>query len=105
MDVIEWAPFTLKQGVSEAALAQAAKLIQSEFLSRQEGFVRRELVKEAEGKYVDVIWWTNFATAEAAMAKAETSPACASYFELIHINPDDMQAGIKHLQVIARYEQ
>jgi hypothetical protein len=101
--VVELAPFKLKPGVSEAALREAAALIQNEFLSRQQGFVHRELVKEAEGKFADIIWWTDPASAEAAMAKAETSSACAGYFELMDIDPADAASGIKHLRVMARY--
>lgn len=101
--VIEFAPFALKQDVTEAALMDAALLIQTEFLGRQDGFVRRELAKEADGKYIDIIWWASFADAEAAMAKAGSSPVCGSYFELMHIDPADLNAGIKHLQVMARF--
>src|SRR4051794_5039947 len=63
--IIEWAAFTLKKGVSETALADASQLIQNEFLSRQEGFLRRALIRESEGRYGDLIWWSSLAAAEA----------------------------------------
>jgi hypothetical protein len=101
--VIEMASFRLKQGVSEAALMQAAAVIQDEFLSGQPGFVRRELVREAEGKFADIILWTDLASAQAALAIAQTSAACGRYFALIEIDRADAGAGIKHLEVVARY--
>jgi hypothetical protein len=101
--VIELASFKLKDGVSEAALMEAAAAIQDEFLSRQEGFVRRELVKEAEGKFADIVLWTDLASAQAALANARTNAACDRYFALIEIDYADPDPGIKHLEVIARY--
>jgi hypothetical protein len=101
--IIEWAPFTLREGVSEAALTDASRLIQGEFLSRQEGFLYRQLVRESEGKYADIIWWSSLAAAEAAMAKAATSPACGGYFDLMYVDPANPNDGIKHLHVVAQY--
>src|SRR3954469_23541201 len=82
--IIEWAAFTLRKGVSETALADASQLIQNEFLSRQEGFLRRALIRESEGRYGDLIWWSSLAAAEAALANAANSPVCARYFDLMH---------------------
>ena len=81
--VIEWAPFRLRAGVTEAELLEASEAIQREFLGRQPGFVRRELARGADGLWADVVHWADGAAAEAAMAAAATSSACRTYFELM----------------------
>ena len=47
--VIEWAPFTLAESATEEELLAASAELQQEFLARQEGFLRRELLK-GEGR-------------------------------------------------------
>jgi hypothetical protein len=101
--VVEWASFALKQGVSESALIEASRRLQDEFLRQQPGFLRRELVKEADGQYVDIVWWSSLAAAETAMAKTATSAACGRYFDLMKIDPDNPNAGVKHLRSVAQY--
>jgi len=90
--VLEWAPFRLKAGVDEATLLAASEQLQRDFLAGQDGFVRRELIKGAEGSYVDLVWWDSFAASQAAMRKAAVSPACKRYVALMdcdHGNPAD----------------
>ena len=81
--VIEWAPFRLRDGVTEAELLAASDAIQREFLGRQPGFVRRELARGTGGLWADVVHWADGAAAEAAMATAATSPVCRTYFGLM----------------------
>jgi heme-degrading monooxygenase HmoA len=101
--VIEWAAFALKPGVAESALMEASRRLQEEFLDQQPGYLRRELVKEADGQYADLVWWSSLAAAEAAMAKTATSAACACYFDLIEIDLENPAAGVKHLRSMAQY--
>jgi hypothetical protein len=44
---IEWAPFTLAAGVNEATLLAASDVLQRDFLSKQPGFLHRELLKRS----------------------------------------------------------
>jgi hypothetical protein len=81
--VIEYAPFRLREGVTEAELLEAAEAIQREFLGRQPGFVRRELARIADGRWADMVYWTDAHSAEAAMAKAGESTTCGRYFALM----------------------
>ena len=69
--VLEWAPFRLRSGVDEAALLESSERLQRDFLAYQEGFVRRELIKGAEGSYIDLIWWSSFAASQSAMKNAD----------------------------------
>jgi hypothetical protein len=87
--IVEWAPFRLKPGVDETDLLKVSDDLQTEFLNRQSGFLRRELFKASGGNFVDVIWWSSRAAAQNALASAADSPACGRYFQLMQ----DMTAG------------
>jgi hypothetical protein len=91
--VIEWAPFRTRPGVDEAALLEAARAIETAFLARCEGFVRRELARR-DGGYVDIVWWRSRADADAAMAKTSSSEACGRYFGLMDFDPADPAGGM-----------
>jgi hypothetical protein len=54
---IEFARFTLAEGVGESTLITASDALQKEFLSQQKGSIKRDLVRVADGKWADVIYW------------------------------------------------
>lgn len=81
--VIEWAPFRLREGVTDAELLEASAAIQRDFLDRQPGFLRRELARSDDGIWSDVVHWSDAAAARAAMDTAASSPACHRYFHLM----------------------
>jgi hypothetical protein len=101
--VIEWAPFRLKPGIDEAALIEASERLQSAFLERQDGFIRRELVRRGEGDYVDVVWWQTMAAAQKAMQLVADSPTCGSYFAVMASNDAGAGDGVEHFHSVRRY--
>ena len=89
---VEWAAFQLKKDVSEQALLQASGELQQNFLQKQPGFIRRELLKKSEGSYVDILWWKTRKYAEQASDKVMQHPACLGYFQLMDadlLNPSE----------------
>ncbi len=90
--VIEWAPFTLKQGVTEEQLLKASRELQEGFLEQREGFLRRELLKKSDREFVDLIRWNSRQDVESAMSKAMDHPSCRKYFELMQPS-DGSEAG------------
>jgi hypothetical protein len=102
--VVEWAPFRLAAGADAAALLEASDAIQRDFLRRQPGFVRRELLRDEAGRWVDLVVWTDHASAMAAMNAAAASPACLAYFHLME-GGGDASAGtdVLHLRRIRAY--
>lgn len=80
---IEFAPFALAEGVDEATLFAAADALHKEFLSRQKGFIRRDLVRVADGRWADVIYWESRESVEQAMQTAPQNPAALRYFQLM----------------------
>lgn len=101
--ILEWAPFRLKGDVDEAALLAASERLQRDFLSRQQGFVRRELIKRAEGAYTDLLWWDSFAASQAAMKTAASSPAANAYASLMDCRERDPRHDVVLLDVVGVY--
>jgi hypothetical protein len=102
-EILEYAQFTLKPGVSDDQLQAAAESINEGFLKQQRGYLRRELVKLDGRTYADLIWWRSHDEASAAMEKAVQSPACATYFGVMDLNPENPDEAVKHYAVVARY--
>jgi hypothetical protein len=101
---VEWAPFTLAEGVDEATLLAASDLLQRDFLSKQPGFLHRELLKGAANQWVDIIHWESRALVEQAMRNAQTSPVCHSYFALMAPDvQDEASGGISLFEQVQRY--
>lgn len=94
--VVEYAPFRVRPGITEAEVRRAAAALQAEFVAARPGFVRRELLRAGERDYVDLIWWRSEADAQAVVAAAADSPACARFFALLEGAVDDPGAGIQH---------
>lgn len=100
--VVEWAPFTLKPDVDDATLLRASETLQAEFLGKQPGFLRRELLKGADRQWVDLVYWESRDAAEAAVRRAQESPVCYQYFQLmVDADHADPGAGVLHLEQAA----
>jgi hypothetical protein len=102
--VVEWAPFRLAPGAEEAALLEASEILQRDFLQRQPGFVRRELLRGADGQWVDLVVWRDKPSAMLALSAAGSSAACHAYFHLM-VGGDTMDAstGVLHLHLVRDY--
>ena len=104
--VIEWAPFRLAAGVSEAELLEAAEMLQRDFVDGQPGFVRRELLRASDGEWVDLVVWEDEASARAVMEAACASEAFRSLARLLEgVDPADPEAGVRHLRRVRLYER
>lgn len=102
--VLEWAPFQVLEGVTEAALVAASQKLQQEFLSRQPGFVRRELLRAGADRWVDLVHWQNRAAADKAMEIAHQNAACQAYFALMVPPPNqDLSQGVLHLDQVQTF--
>lgn len=101
--VLEWAPFRLGAGVDESALLPLSERLQTEFLAKQEGFVRRELIRGSDGGYADLVWWKSMALAGAAMEKAAASQVCLAYFGLMSADQNEPGAGVLHFCSLRSY--
>ncbi len=100
--IVELAPFSLAEGVDESALLQASAALQSEFLETQDGFVRRDLLKAADGSWTDIVYWESEAAAKAAMDRAASCRPCQAYFSLMR-SAGAGDPGVSLFSVRARY--
>ena len=102
--VVEWAPFRLAEGARAAGLLEASEALQRDFLQHQPGFVRRELLRDEAGRWVDLVVWNDHSSAMAAMRAAEASPVCQAYFHLM-AGGGETSAGtdVVHLRRIRVY--
>lgn len=102
--VVEWAPFRLAPGTEEAALLEASEALQRDFLQHQPGFARRELLRGADGQWVDLVVWSDEPSAMAAMSAAGSSPVCQAYFHLMAGGDTmDVGSGVLHLHRVRVY--
>jgi hypothetical protein len=102
--VIEWAPFRLAPGIGEDRLLEVSEALQRDFLQGRPGFVRRELLRGADGHWVDLLYWRDEASAHAVMEDIAASPACQAYFSLmVGADTVDPGAGVLHLHRMRSY--
>jgi hypothetical protein len=81
--IVEWAPFRSTPSVSDEVILARSEALQRDFLEQQPGYVRRELLRSADGLWVDLVYWKDQASVDEAMRAAETSEACKAYFQLM----------------------
>jgi hypothetical protein len=75
----------------------------SSWVSKQPGFISRELVYDGDGdRWVDVIWWETMEDAHAAAELSQTSESCASMFALIDMESAPMLHGIPAIERVGR---
>lgn len=99
--VVEWAAFRVKPNTTPDQLSESSKRLDVDFLSKQKGFISRQLLKKSEYEYVDVLYWESESLAKQAMANTENSEACAAYFSLMELpDPSDPNGVIQHFQVV-----
>ena len=87
--VLELVVYKLNEGVSRAQFLGRNDAV-STWISKQPGFISRDLVYDGEGgRWVDVIWWQTLENAHAAAELAMTSESCSPMFALI-----DMESAL-----------
>jgi hypothetical protein len=81
--VLELVVFKLNDGVSREQFLGTVGAV-STWISRQPGFISRELSYDAEGdRWIEVIWWKSMEDAHAAAELAMASESCGPMFALI----------------------
>jgi hypothetical protein len=102
--IVEWAPFRVRAGVDDATVLAASEALQRDFLASQPGFVSRELLRGADGQWVDLVYWRDEESANAVIPAIARSSACQAYFHLMEgADSADPAAGVLHLRRIRSY--
>jgi hypothetical protein len=100
---IEWAPFTIADGVTEEELLAGSEALQTEFLAAQEGFMRRELLRGEGRRWCDLVYWRDPEAARRAAANAMESAVCLRYFHLMVPADADPEANVEHFALRRTY--
>lgn len=91
--VLELVVFKLNEGVSRDQFLGTNDAV-SAWISKQPGFISRDLSYDAEGdRWIDVLWWDSMETAGAAAQLAMSSKSCAPMFALIDMKSALMLHG------------
>jgi hypothetical protein len=91
--VLELVVYKLHEGVAREQFLATNDAVSS-WISKQPGFISRELVYDPEGdRWVDVIWWETLEQAHAASKRSMTSESCSPMFALIEMESALMLHG------------
>ena len=99
---LEWVPFRPAAGVTESQLLAAADALHTDFLAASTDYLRRMLLRDENGAYVDCVAWRSRADHAAAMRDATNHPAAQALFALID-DPEAVGAGMRHFDVARQW--
>lgn len=99
--VLELVVYKLKEGVSDEQFLGTNGAVSS-WISKQPGFISRELVYDGEGdRWVDVIWWETMEQAHAASELSMASESCQPMFALIDMESALMLHGVPAIDTVS----
>jgi antibiotic biosynthesis monooxygenase (ABM) superfamily enzyme len=99
--VLELVVYKLNEGVSREQFLGTNGAV-SAWISRQPGFISRDLVYDDEGdRWVDIIWWETLEHAQAAMELSTTSASCAPMFAQVDNDSALMLHGVPAIAPVA----
>lgn len=87
---MEFCTFRLKEGASEVSMLEAAKNMEQEFLSKEQGFLGHAVLKGKDGTYVDLAFATSQQKAEAICGKWMENEFALNYLEFIDSESVDL---------------
>lgn len=87
---VEFCTFTLKEGASEEKMLEAAKNMEKEFLSHEQGFLGHAVLKGKDGTYVDLAFATSQQKAEAICEKWMENEFSLEYLNFIDSESVDL---------------
>src|SRR3954467_13209125 len=83
MAVIEITTFRLADGTDEAAFLEADRRVQTEFIPRHRGFMRRTTARGANGEWAVIVLWGSAADADASAGLAKDHPVTNAFDALL----------------------
>jgi len=98
------APIKLATGVTEAQLLEESARFQAEFASKEPGILRRELIRKAEGQYMDIVLFRSEKDALEVIEKEQSSTVCQAFFALMDVSADPDMADMGPFPSLAVYE-
>jgi hypothetical protein len=77
------APFRPKQGITEDVVLQTSDNFEEQFVRKQDGIMKRIVVKDEEGGYADIVFFKDAAAIDRVTEAEQNSDVCAAFFALI----------------------
>jgi hypothetical protein len=77
------APFRPKQGVTEDVMMETSDDFDEQFVRKQDGILKRIVVKDGEGGYADIVFFNDAAAIDRVIQAEQNSDVCAAFFALI----------------------
>jgi len=77
------APFRLKVGISEADLVRTSDDFEVQFVQKQEGTLRRILVRDGNGGFADIVFFADAAAIDRVIEAEQSSEVCAALFAIM----------------------
>jgi hypothetical protein len=78
------APFRLKEGVTEDVMLKTSDDFQEQFVRKQDGILKRTLVKEGEDRYADVVFFEDATAIDRVIEAEQNSDICAAFFAIMN---------------------
>jgi len=78
---MEFGTFRLKEGMSEHELIKTSKMLDQEFLCKEDGFLGHVILKGEDGLYIDLAFATTQEKAEQICAKWMSNEFALKYLE------------------------
>lgn len=82
-NIMEVTTFQIKVEANPVAFAKRDAAVESNFTSKQPGFIKRQSGVDENGNYVVIVFWESVATADASMNKFMSDTSVADYAEMI----------------------
>lgn len=102
---VQLAPIRLKDGLDETALLEASDAFQASFVSRQEGIMKRVLLKGKDGSYADLVFFESKDDADRVAKIEQTSPECREFLKIMEAPDESLpDMGILSFEHMKTYE-
>ncbi len=83
--VVEIAQFELASGVTDEEFIKEAEVVQRDFLEKQSGYIDRELLKDKNGLWIDILHWDSMEEAKKAAEVMIKNPKAQGFIQKIHL--------------------
>lgn len=101
---VEYAKFTLKEGVTDALVLAVSQKFEEGFLVKQSGYIKRDLLRLNGREWADIVYWASREEAEKVLEACEKSPVCGEYFSIMEpFDPKNPNGGVTHLELVESY--
>lgn len=77
------APIKLKPGVSDETFVKASDEFEVHFVSRQQGILKRILLKGSNGDYADLVYFEDLNAIDRVVKAEKSHPSVGEFFNLM----------------------